>query len=126
MTVVAILGILLALTIGVYRAALIRAHIAEGFALVGPMKTAIVENLMTDLSGDACDGVDDSVEPVGFVDLIQCVDDGAVARIRVEMEPEAGDAVFELVGDRTDAPSWRCVSDPDWPGYSYLPGTCRN
>jgi Tfp pilus assembly major pilin PilA len=126
MVVVAIVGILAALAMGLYRGSLVRARIADGFSLLGPMKTAIAANLMVDRSGDACDGVVDTVVPVGSVTRMQCSDDGSVAKIHVEMASAAADAVFDLVSDRTAAPTWRCMADPTWPGYGYIPSTCKN
>ena len=125
MIVVAIVGILATLAMQGYDGAVIRARVADGLSLVGPLKFTIVDNLTANPNGDACAGVD-PIGPVGHVVLTQCSDDGTDAKVHVLMTPEAGSVEVDFVVGRNATFIWDCVPDPAFVDYKYLPQSCRN
>jgi type IV pilus assembly protein PilA len=125
MIVVAIVGILATLGIQGFEGAVVRARVADGLSLVGPLKFSIVDNLTADPNADACAGVD-PVGPLGHVVLAQCTDDGTDAKVHVQMTPEAGDVEVDFVVGRDAIYIWDCVPAPAFVDHRYLPQGCRH
>lgn len=129
MIVVAIIGILASMAISAYQTYSIRAQIAEGLNLAGPLKNAVA-TYTVDRGGFPVDNADAAVEiptaysgnyvvSVAVADAVISITYGNNAHAQI-----AGQTVTLTAVNNQGSVSWTCASGGVIPS-TYLPGACR-
>jgi len=129
MIVVAIIGILASIAISAYQTYTIRAQVAEGLQLTGPLVTAVT-SFHSDSGRFPADNAEAAVEPAAsyrgkYVSSITV--NGSVIEIQYGNEANAqinGETVNLSATDNNGSISWTCLS-AGVISDTYLPTSCR-
>lgn len=128
MIVVAIIGILSAVSISSYQDYAIRARVSEGLAFASMAKVSVADNVYTGggvLDAAACANVNLIVPAASNMASMAC-GDGAPGAITVTMVPAAKSVVLVLtptLASASGALQWRCATTSP---QRYVPAECRN